>query len=150
MTRFLLFLVLALCVGALMALASDLAIPVVVLMLPGLVTLLLDRSPGLTLARAMLVFQGIVAVGPVHQAYYACSGLHACLERVCRPMTVVIVWLAAAGAWALSEMVPIGLHMLNDVRLRARRAELQKQRADLVAEWGLSELAGTTQTGRRR
>jgi hypothetical protein len=114
------------------------------------VTLLLDRSPGLRLARAMLVFQAIVAVRPVHHAYYACSGLHACLERVCQPMTVVTVWLAAAGAWALSEMVPIALHMLDDVRLRARHAELQKHRADLVAEWGLNEMAGNAQTRRRR
>jgi hypothetical protein len=149
MTRFLLFLLLALGAGALIALASDLAIPVVILLLPGLVTLLLDRSAGLTLARAVLVFQAIAAVGPVHQAYYACSGLHACLTQVCRPMTVVTVWLAAAGAWALSEMVPIGLHMLDDVRLRARRAELLRQRTTLVAEWGLSEPAAA-QAGRRR
>ena len=149
MIRFLLFLVIVLSVGVLMALASDLAIPVLVLLLPGLVTLLLDRSPGMTLARAMLVFQGIVVVGAVHQAYYACSGLQQCLARICQPMTVVTAWLAAAGAWALSEMVPIGLHMLDDVRLRARRADLQKQRADLVAEWGLTDAAAGAQAGRR-
>jgi hypothetical protein len=139
MTRLMLFLTLAVSVGALIAFSSDLAVPVLLLLLPGLVTLLIDRSPGLQLARAMLVFQTIVAVGPVHRAYYDCSGLHACLARVCQPTTVLMVWLAAAGAWTLSEMVPIGLHMLDDMRLRDRRADLLKQRADLTAEWGISE-----------
>lgn len=150
MMRFLLFVFLAVSVGALIAFSSDLAIPVFVLLLPGLVTLLIDRTPGLQLARAMLVFQAVVAVGPVHRAYYDCSGLHACLARVCQPSTVLMAWLAAAGAWALSEMVPIGLHMLDDARLRGRRADLQKQRADLAAEWGLTDPGGGGRAGGRR
>ncbi len=150
MMRSLLFMVLAVSMAALIAFTSDLAIPVFVLLVPGLVTLLIDRSPGLQLARAMLVFQAVVVVGPVHQAYYDCSGLHACLARVCQPSTVLMAWLAAAGAWALSEMVPIGLHMLDDARLRGRRADLQKQRADLAAEWGLTDPGGGGRTGGRR
>ena len=123
--------------GGMLALSPDLAAPVVVLLLPGLVTLLADRSPNLGLARAMLLFQGAAAVGPVQRAFYACAGLHGCMTQICQPVTVLTVWLAAAAAWALSETVPVGLRLLEDARLRKRRTDLQARRAELVAEWGL-------------
>ncbi|HVY15222.1 MAG TPA: hypothetical protein VHB27_08345 [Rhodopila sp.] len=147
--RILLLLILVLGVGALIALSPDLAIPVALLLLPGLVTLLLDRSPGLTLARAMLVFQAVASIGPVHRAFYACTGLHECLARIDRPRSVLIAWLAAAVAWALCELAPIGLRLLDDARLRIRRAELQKQRAELMAEWGLNDPGGGPGARRR-
>jgi hypothetical protein len=137
-------------IAALIAMSPDLAVPVVFLLLPSLVTLLIDRTPGLGLARAMLLFQATVCIGPVQHAYYDCSGLSACMTRICTPMTVLIAWVAAACAWALTEVAPIGLRLLEDVRLRARRVDLQKQRADLVAEWGLEPAGSNGQRNRRR
>lgn len=139
--RGLLFVLLGVAAGGMLALSPDLTAPVVVLLLPGLVTLLIDTSPGLGLARAMLLFQGATAVGPVQRAYYACAGLHGCMEQICRPVTVLTVWLAAAAAWALTEMVPVGLRLLDDARLRTRRTDLQARRAALLDEWGLEQPA---------
>ena len=147
--RRLLALGMTIAIAALLAMSPDLAVPAVFLLLPGLVTLLIDTTPGLGLARAMLLFQSAVCIGPVQHAYYDCSGLSACMTRICTPMTVLAAWLAAACAWALTEVAPIALRLLEDVRLRARRVDLQKQRADLVEEWGL-EPAGSGGRGNRR
>jgi hypothetical protein len=147
--RTLLMLAMTVSMGALLAMSPDLAVPVVFLFVPSLATLLIDRTPGLGLARAVLLFQATVCIGPVQHAYYDCSGLSACMARICTPMTVLIAWLAAACALALTELAPIVLRLLGDVRLRARRVDLQKQRAELVAEWGL-EPARSGRESRRR
>jgi hypothetical protein len=148
--RTLLVLGLTIGIAALLAMSPDLAVPVVFLLLPSLVTLLVDSTPGLGLARAMLLFQSTVCIGPVQHAYYDCSGLSACMTRICTPMTVLVAWLAEACAWALTEVAPIALRLLEDVRLRARRVDLQKQRADLVEEWGLEPAGSGGQRNRRR
>ena len=55
----LLFLVLGLVVGGLIALSPDIASPLVVLLFPGLLALMLDRSHGCGMARAVLLFQAM-------------------------------------------------------------------------------------------
>jgi hypothetical protein len=148
--RSLLALGMTIAIAVLLAMSPDLAIPVVFLLLPSLVTLLIDTTPGLGLARAMLLFQSTVGIGAVQHAYYDCAGLSACMTRICTPATVIATWLAAGCAWALTEVAPIVLRLLEDVRLRARRVDLQKQRADLVEEWGLEPAGTGGQRNRRR
>ena len=134
-----LILLLGLSGGSLIALSPDIAIPLVVLLLPGLVTLLIDASPGAALARAMLLFQVAACVQPVTQAWYQCAGIHGCLSYLCEPLTVVRVWLAALAAWLVAQILPITLKMLDDHRLKQQRATLVARRTALATEWGLEE-----------
>lgn len=136
--RLLMILCLGLSGGTLIALSPDIAVPMTILLLPGLITLLMDRTPGQRLARAMLLFQAAAALGPLRQAWYSCSGLHECLDYLLPPNVVIKVWLAAAFAWAMTQMLPIGLKLLEDHRLRRRRVELEKRRKELADEWGLA------------
>jgi hypothetical protein len=133
----LLLLLLGLSVGGLIALSPDLAIPLVILLLPGLITLLIDSSPGATLSRAMLLFQVAACVNPVSDAWYKCAGIHGCLSYLCEPMTILRAWLAAAVAWLVAQVLPIVLKLLDDHRLENQRSTLVSRRAALVAEWGL-------------
>jgi hypothetical protein len=64
----LIVLLLALAGGALVALSPDIALPLVILLLPGLLALVLDRSPGCGVARAILLFQLASCVHPVMSA----------------------------------------------------------------------------------
>lgn len=134
-----LVLLLGLSGGSLIAMSPDIAIPLVVLLLPGLVTLLIDASPGVALARAMLLFQAAACVGPVSRAWYQCAGIHGCLGYLCEPLTVVRVWLAALAAWLVAQVLPISLKMLDDHQLKQQRALLVARRAALATEWGLEE-----------
>jgi hypothetical protein len=126
-------------VGSLIALSPDLAVPLVLLLLPSLVVLLIDQEPSLGHARAMLLFQAAACFNPVRSAWYQCSGLEGCLSQLCQPAAVMRAWLCAAAAWLLTEILPIALKLLEDYRLRGHRAALQRRRQELAAEWGLEE-----------
>jgi hypothetical protein len=135
----LIVLLLALGVGGLIALSPDIALPMAVLVLPGLLALIVDRSPGCGVARAVLLFQAAACVHPVVGAWYRCAGIDGCMSYLTEWPTVLRVWLAAAAAWVLAQIVPLGLKLLDDYRMRFRRAILTTRREALVAEWGLDD-----------
>ncbi len=132
-------LLLALAGGALVALSPDIALPMGILLLPGLLALVLDRSPGCGVARAILLFQLAACVHPVMSAWYSCSGIDGCMSYLGDWQSVLPVWLAAGGAWVLTQVLPMGLKLLDDYRLRRRSAALFERRKSLVEEWGLEE-----------
>jgi hypothetical protein len=134
----LIVLLLALAGGALIALSPDIALPLLVL-LPGLLALALDRSPGCGVARAILLFQGAACIHPVISAWYSCSGIDGCMSYLAEWQAILPVWLAAAAAWVLTQVLPMGLKMLDDYRMRHRSAVLIERRKALVEEWGLEE-----------
>ncbi len=126
-------LMLALAGGALVALSPDIAMPLVILLLPGLLALVLDRSPGCGVARAMLLFQGAACVHPVMGAWYSCSGIDGCMSYLGDWQSILPAWLAAAAAWVLTQVLPLGLKLLDDYRMSHRNTVLR--------EWAFGELA---------
>jgi hypothetical protein len=133
----LIVLLLALAGGGLIALSPDISLPLAVLLLPGLFALILDRSPGCSVARTILLFQGATCVHPVMDAWYRCAGIDGCMNYLAEWPTVLRVWLAAAGAWVVVQILPVGLKVLDDYRLRYRRSVLTARREAIVDEWGL-------------
>jgi hypothetical protein len=132
-------LLLALAGGGLIALSPDIALPLAILLLPGLLALILDRTPGWGVARAILLCQGAACVHPVIDAWYRCAGIDGCMDYLAEWPTVVRAWLAAGGGWLMVQAVPLGLKVLDDYRLRYRRSVLIDRRAALAAEWGLED-----------
>ncbi len=132
-------LILALAGGGLIALSPDIALPLALLLLPGLLALILDRTPGCGLARAILLFQGAACVHPVVEAWYQCSGIDGCMSYLTGWPTFLRVWLAAAAALAVAHVLPLGLKVFDDHRLHHRRSVLVGRRETLAAEWGLDE-----------
>jgi hypothetical protein len=135
----LLILLLATGAGGLIAMSPDIALPMAVLVLPGLLALIIDRSPGCGVARTILLFQAAACVHPVVGAWYRCAGIDRCMNYLTDWSTVVRVWLAAAAAWVLAQILPIALKVLDDYRLSYRRASLSARRETLVDEWGLED-----------
>lgn len=132
-------LLLALAAGGLIALSPDIALPLAVLLLPGLLALIVDRTPSCGVARAILLFQGAACVHPVSEAWYRCAGIDGCMSYLTEWSTVVWVWLAAAAAWLVVQTVPLGLKLLGEHRLQYRRSVLITRRAALASEWGLDD-----------
>jgi hypothetical protein len=135
----LIVLLLALAGGGLIALSPDIALPMAVLLLPGLLALLLDRTPGCGLARAILLFQAAACVHPVMDAWYRCAGIDGCMSYLAEWPTVLRAWLAAGGAWVMAQVLPLGLKVLDDYRLAYRRSVLATRREALADEWGLED-----------
>lgn len=135
----LIVLLLGLAGGGLIALSPDIAMPLAVLLLPGLLALMVDPSPGCAVARAILLFQGAACVHPVTDAWYRCAGINGCMGYLAEPGTISRVWLAAAAAWVVAQILPLGLKVLDDHRMRYRRSELAARREALAKEWGLED-----------
>jgi hypothetical protein len=133
----LIVLLLAAASGGLIAFSPDIALPLAVLMSPGLFALMIDRAQGLGVARAILLFQGAACVQPIMGAWYQCAGMNGCMDYLAGWPTVLKVWLAAAAAWVMTETLPLVIKVLDDYRLRNRRALLVERRAALMDEWGL-------------
>jgi hypothetical protein len=135
----LIVLMLALAGGGLIALSPDIALPLALLLLPGLVALVVDRTPSCGVARAIVLFQGAACVHPVMDAWYRCAGIDGCMSYLAEWPTVLRVWLAAAAAWVMSQILPMGLKVLEDYRLGHRRSMLIAKRESLSTEWGLED-----------
>jgi hypothetical protein len=135
----LIVLLLALAGGALIAFSPDIALPLLLLLLPGLVALVLDRSPACGVARAMLLFQAAACVRPVMDAWYRCDGIDGCMNYLAEWTAILPVWLAGATAWLLTQILPLGLKLWDDHRMRHRSDALLAQRQALVDEWGLED-----------
>jgi lysylphosphatidylglycerol synthetase-like protein (DUF2156 family) len=132
-------LLLALAGGALIALSPDIALPLTILLLPGLLALIMDRTPGCAVARAIVLFQGAACVHPVIDAWYRCAGIDGCMGYLAEWPTVLRVWLAAAAAWITVQVLPVALKVLDDYRVRHRRSVLMARRTALAEEWGLED-----------
>jgi hypothetical protein len=130
-------LLLGLAAGGLIAVAPDIALPAAILLAPGLVAVMFDPTPGRAVARAMLLFQAAAGFQPLSDAWSRCDGIEVCMDTLVRPRAVLTVWLMAAVAWMLTQALPIGLKLLSDYRVRARRAALQARRDRLIEDWGL-------------
>jgi len=125
--------------GGLIAMAPDVALPAGILLAPGVAAFLFDPTPGHAVARAMLLFQAAACLHPLAEAWFRCEGIQSCMDTLAQPRVVLSVWTMAAGAWVLTQILPIGLKLLSDYRVRARRAALEARRDTLVAEWGLDD-----------
>jgi hypothetical protein len=75
----------------------------------------------------------------VVDAWYRCAGIDGCMSYLAEWPTVLRVWLAAAAAWVVVQILPLGLKVLDDYRLRFRRSVLGARREALAAEWGLDD-----------
>jgi hypothetical protein len=132
-------LLLALAGGGLIALSPDIAMPLSVLMLPGLLALIVDRTPGCGIARAIVLSQGAACVHPVMDAWYRCAGIDGCMSYLAEWPTVLQVWLAAGAAWIMTQTLPLGIKLVDDYRVRYLRAVLVARREALAEEWGLED-----------
>jgi len=130
-------LLVGLAAGGLIAVAPDIALPAAVLLAPGLIAVMFDPSQGRSVARAMLLFQAAASFQPLSDAWSRCDGIESCMDTLVRPRAVLTVWLMAAVAWVLTQTLPLGLKLLADYQVRARRAALEVRRDRLVKDWGL-------------
>jgi len=100
----LMLLLIGLACGGVIAIAPDIAAAALVLQIPGVVALLLDQSPGRAIGKTMLLFQAAASIHPIASIWFQCDGLHACVALATERRTVLIVLLAAAGGFVLTQI----------------------------------------------
>lgn len=123
--------------GVLAALVPSLALMVAVLLGPGLLALALDHESGKPVARAIILAGLAACVRPVTALWSMGHGWDISMALISDIGTVGTAWSAAAAAWLLTEIVPIGVRIILEGASIARAAQLRSARAKLQEEWGL-------------
>lgn len=123
--------------GVLAALVPSLALMVAVLLGPGLIALALDHEPSKPVARAIVMAGLAACVRPVSALWSSGHGWDISMALISDIGTVGTAWSAAAAAWLLAEIAPIGVRVILEGAAIARTAQLRSARAKLQEEWGL-------------
>jgi hypothetical protein len=108
-----------------------------VLLAPAILAYKLDREPGHPLARAILVCTLAGAIHPLFRLWLGRHTLALASLLLSDPWTYAAAWGAAAGAWALAELIPVLVRAALEVAAISRATRLRAQRAQLEREWGI-------------
>jgi hypothetical protein len=135
----LMLLVVGLGCGGVIAMAPDITAAALVLQIPGVLAWLVDPTSGKAIGRTILLFQAAASVHPIVSIWFQCDGLGACVAMVAERRTLLTVLLAVAGGFALTQVLPLILKLLDDARMKIRRAGLIAEREKLVEEWALNQ-----------
>jgi hypothetical protein len=76
--------------------------------------------------------------GPVRALWAAGHGLDISMAMIGDLRVIGAAWSAAAAAWLLAELAPLGVRAVLEATTMARANQLRAARAKLAEEWGLS------------
>lgn len=123
--------------GALVTLATPVAVLLGVLLAPAIGVAMLDGSPGKPRARTAFLFAAACSVGPVRILWGNGGDLAMATRLVTDPAVVGRAWLAAGGGWLLAVMAPWGVGAALAIADQVRRRRLEARRERLREEWGM-------------
>lgn len=123
--------------GAVATLATPLAILLTFLLAPGLIALVLDRSPGRPTARAVLLFGLAASVAPAKTLWEGGLTMPGCVDIMTDPIIFGTAWAAAAFGWLTGEAAPIIIELMQGSGRRLRAKRLAEARAKYAEEWGI-------------
>lgn len=123
--------------GAVVVLATPVALAGGVLLAPGFLGLAVDQQDGRPVARAMLLFGAAWCCLPLWHLWVSGHTLADALHLLADPSTLAGAWLAGGCGWLLAELVPLFLRVAFDLHARSRAATLRAERAGLESEWGI-------------
>lgn len=122
--------------GVVLTFAAPAALLGGTLLAPALMAWLVERERGQPVARAVLLFGGAVAVGPVWHLCLSGDSMAAALDMMSDPTIVAFAWTAAAFAWALCEVLPVLIERAGQFAEAARVAAWRAELKALETEWG--------------
>ncbi len=125
--------------GGMAALAPMAALQLVLLLAPGLLSLLTERQVGKPVTRSMLLFGLAASVEPVRQAWSLGGG--PTWDRISDGNAILLAWMAAAFGWLLARFLPLLVGIAVSASHESRAVILREAREQLVRAWGLEDEA---------
>ncbi len=122
--------------GALVTLATPVAVLAALLLAPCGVALVLDTAPGRPTARPVLLAGLAGGLHPLLTLWGGGDGIAGSLAAADLP-TIAIAWAAQGAAWLAAELAPFAVTLAQFARSRIEAARLRAERAALEQEWGL-------------
>jgi hypothetical protein len=112
-----------------------------IMLAPGLIAYLTDRSPSRPVGRAVLFFGATIAPHSLIALWHAGNSVATSLAMAGDMRRVAAAWAIQAGGWLLAELAPLAARLLLEAKAQARIAILRRRRVRLEDEWGLAPRA---------
>jgi hypothetical protein len=122
--------------GAAFSIATGPVVLLAVLLAPGLITYVIEADEKKPVSETMLLLGLATCFFPLRNLWESGHSINACIAVLSDPATAGLSWVAAGAGWLMEEAAQIIAKQSSDMATRRRIAQLQKERADLVAEWG--------------
>jgi hypothetical protein len=129
--------------GAALSIATAPAILAAVLLAPGLLVYATEKTPGKPVGESMLLLGLATSFMPIRILWENGHSLEACIDLLSDPSRIGVSWLAAGGAWLMTELTQIVGREFYEVAAKRRIAALQRERTELEEEWGSLEPKGS-------
>ena len=123
--------------GACVAVAPAACALLATLLAPAIAMLLIDRTPGRPVARAVLLCGAAPCVEPLIMLWRTDSGSG--FATLGDPVVFGPAWAASAGGWLLAQLLPIGIRGILEAASLSQAARLRAERERLVKAWGLED-----------
>jgi hypothetical protein len=108
-------------------------------LLPSLLAYAFDPVPGRPGARAVFFFNLSGLAPALAELWRAGQGVSGSLALLADWHTLGLAWGGAALGFLLKAGLPLAAGLSVDAQVRARRAVLDRRRAELMEEWGAPE-----------
>jgi hypothetical protein len=122
--------------GAALSIAPGPVILMAVLLAPGLVSYAIESGDSKPVSETMLLLSVATCFMPLRVLWESGHSLDASVALLCDPARTGLSWVAAGAGWLMEEAARFIAQQASDASTRRRVAQLQKERADLVTEWG--------------
>lgn len=123
--------------GAVVTLATPIAVLIALLLAPGIGAWLLEREPGRPAARATLLCGAAMAVSPVVALWQAGLGVGGAVTAASDAAVLASCWAAQGAGWLMAHLAPVLVRLALDAHALASTARLRAERARYEAEWGI-------------
>jgi hypothetical protein len=128
--------------GAVVALATPVAVLAALLLAPGFAALLLEREPGRPAARLALLCGAAASAAPAVGVWQAGLGVAGAVTAAADPPVLAASWAAQAAGWLLAQLAPLLVRLALDAHAMANTARLRAERARYESEWGIPPAEG--------
>ena len=123
--------------GATVMGAPSLFLLLAVLLAPGVLCVMSERSPGHPVARVSLLAGLAFSLAPAWQLWSAGLSLDHAFTLLADAGTLANAWCAGSFAWLVGEMAPIAVGAMIEMQTERRRRRLVEQRVALIKAWNL-------------
>jgi len=123
--------------GALATMATPTFVLTSLLLMPSLLSVLMDRAQGKPTARAVMLLGLAGTVQPLVMLWRTGHTIGAALDMVSDPTVLATAWAAQGGAWLLCELGPLLIAFALEAASHARAARLRAERAAYEEQWGM-------------
>lgn len=131
--------------GAVVAVAPAVAALSVVLMLPGIIVLVVDGTPGKASARPVLLLGLATALRPLAEMWRNGQGIDRVAALAGDPQTLVVAWAVQGLAWLFVELAPLFIILTLEAAAQGRALRLRASRAGYERDWDVPPVPAVAQ-----